>query len=133
MGVNMSQDEQFIEKLAVEHFPPEKQSEILDELNFRVGDAMMETLSEQQQSEYEAIINADQAVIDAWLNQNLPDYKNTPLYKEVAEGYDQDPEHIDPAKVVASVGWVEVNVPDIQEITNRIIETYKAELASTHV
>ncbi len=129
----MSQDEQFIEKLAIGNLPKEKQDSILEELNFRVGAAMMETLSEQQQNEYEAIINADQTVIDAWLTQHLPGYKETSLYKEVAEGYEEDPEHIDPAKVVASVGWVELNVPNYQEITNKVIETYKAELASDSV
>jgi hypothetical protein len=125
----MSQDEQFIEKLAITNLPQEKQNEVLEELNYRVGDAITETLSEQQQNEYEAIINADKIVIDAWLNQHLPNYKETALYEELAAGYDQDPEHIDPAKVVASIGWVELNVPTIQEITNKVIEDLKSELA----
>lgn len=126
----MSQDEQYIEKLAIQHLPKEKQDEILEELNFRVGDAITEKLSEQQQAEYTAIINADKKVIDAWLGNNLPTYKESVLYKEVLEGYNQDPERIDPAKVVASVGWVELNVPDIQQITDRVVENFRVELGS---
>lgn len=126
----MFQDEQLIEQLGIEALSADEQTKIIEEANRRVGDAVSENWTEQQQNEYQAIIDSDQAVIDAWLEHNVPDYKETDIYKEIAKGFDEDPEHIAPDKVVASIAWIQLNAPNAQEIAAKVVDTYKNELAS---
>ncbi|NCS83112.1 hypothetical protein GW746_01720, partial [Candidatus Saccharibacteria bacterium] len=105
-----------------------EQEEIITEAQRRLGEAISEGLSEQQLTEYQAIIDADQAVIDAWLEQNMPDYKETPLYQEAEAGFADDPDHTPGDKIVASAGWVQQNVPNLEEATKKTIEEYAQEL-----
>jgi hypothetical protein len=127
---NMYQEEQLIEQLGIANIPREKQLDILEEFNFKVGQALSGEYTEQQMNEYEAIINDDHAVIDAWLDQHVPDYKESPVYQELASGYDADPEHINPAKVFASLAWTQVNSPNAQDTISAVLEAFKRELAT---
>lgn len=124
----MYQEHQLVEQLGIGNLPQERQAGILEELNYKIGQAIAEGYSEQQTSEYEAIVNDDKEVIDAWLAQNVPDYKNSPVYKELASGYDEDPEHVNPAKVFASLAWTQVNSPNAQEVVTQVIDDFKKEL-----
>ncbi len=126
----MYQEEQLIEQLDIGNLPAEQQTEILDELNLRIGEKISASYTEQQTNEYEAIINDNHDVIDAWLEQHVPDYKNSPVYQEIAAGYEDDPEHINPAKVFASLAWTQVNTPNAQEVVAQVIDDFKKELAS---
>ncbi|MFZ1302046.1 MAG: DUF5663 domain-containing protein [Candidatus Microsaccharimonas sp.] len=127
----MYQDEQLIEQLGIGNLSEPQQEEILEHLNLRIGEAMSEGLTEQQITEYEAIINDDKAVIEAWLSQNAPNYKDSGVYQELAAGYDEDPEHINPEKVFASIAWTQVNSPNAQEVIARVIEDFKKELETS--
>jgi hypothetical protein len=124
----MYQEHQLVEQLGIGSLPQERQAEILEELNFKIGQAIAADYSEQQTKEYEAIVNDNKDVIDAWLAQNVPDYKNSPVYKELAADYSEDPEHINPAKVFASLAWTQVNSPNAQEIVTQVIDDFKKEL-----
>ncbi|MES2630838.1 MAG: DUF5663 domain-containing protein [Patescibacteria group bacterium] len=125
----MYQEDQLIEQLEIGHLSKESQAEILEDLNLRIGEAVSAELTEQQLTEYEAIINDNHDVIDAWLSQNAPEYKNSSAYKEIAAGYDQDPEHINPDKVFASLAWTQLNSPNAQEIAAKVIQDFKKELS----
>jgi hypothetical protein len=126
----MYQEDQLIEQLGIGNLPKERQTEILEELNYKIGQAITADYSEQQINEYEAIINDDHNVIDAWLAEHVPDYKESPVYQELASGYDDDPEHINPAKVFASMAWTQVNSPNAQEVVAKVLEDFKNELAT---
>jgi len=126
----MYQEDQLIEQLEIGNLPRERQVEILEELNLKIGEAISAGYSEQQVNEYEAIINDNHDVIDAWLEQNVPDYKDSPVYQELAAGYDTDPEHINPAKVFASLAWTQVNSPNAQEVVAQVVDDFKKELAT---
>ncbi len=126
----MYQEDQLIEQLGIGSLPQERQAEILEELNFKIGQAISADYTEQQINEYEAIVNDEHDVIDAWLAQYVPDYKESPVYKEIAASYDDDPEHINPAKVFASLAWSQLNSPNAKEIVDQTIEDFKKELAA---
>lgn len=119
-------DTQLIQELGIGHLNAEQQENILDEFHTQVGEILSENLSEAQLDEYESIINGDDAVIEAWLAANAPDYKNTPLYEEIEAGYDTDPDKVPAEKVIAYLGWVELNNPGIDEA----IVTVKANIQS---
>lgn len=126
----MYQDEQIIEQLGIGDWPEEKQREVLEIATVRFGNAITDSLTEQQFNEYKAIVDDNQEVIDAWLDQNVPDYKESPVYKEIQGGYDADPEKNNPAKLFASIAWIQVNVPNVQDIIAKALDEYKQELAS---
>lgn len=126
----MYQDEQIIEQLGIGDWPEEKQREVLEIATVRFGNAITDSLTEQQFNEYKAIVDDNHEVIDAWLDQNVPDYKESPVYKEIEGGYETDPEKNNPAKLFASIAWIQVNVPNVQDIIAKELDEYKQELVS---
>lgn len=125
--------EDIVKELGIGELSPKEREEILDELDVRTGAAISEKLDERQLEEYQGIIDGNQTIIDAWLDQNVPDYKNSAIYKEVQAGFSDDPEKIPGDKVVASIAWIEKNVPDIKEIVDSVREEYKEELRARNV
>jgi succinate dehydrogenase flavin-adding protein (antitoxin of CptAB toxin-antitoxin module) len=123
----MNSDDLIIE-LGIEHLTPEEQQRVLDELNMLVGEAMLGHLSEEQVSEYEAIINGEQEVITRWLTENDPNYADSVAYQQLAEGYDDDPDKVPADKVYASMAWIEKNNPNLGETVSMIKATLKANL-----
>ncbi len=127
----MQPDEYIIEKLSIEAFSKKEQNEMLDEVRMLIGDAVSDELTEQQLNEYEAIINANDEVIQPWLEQNVPDYKTNPVYQQFEDDYNSDPEHNDPAKLFATIAWIELNVPNRKEIADAVIKDYKKKHLAT--
>lgn len=117
-----------ITELGIEGYSPEEQQRVLDELNMLVGEAMLSHLSEEQVSEYEAIINGDQEVITSWLTTNDPNYRDSIAYQQLAEGYEDDPDKVPADKVYASMAWIEKNNPNLSETVAVIKATLKANL-----
>lgn len=123
----MYDEETILQELHATELSESEQQELLDQVGIRVGEVIEAQLSEQQMNEYKAIVDANQDVIFAWLDQNQPEYKEHQLYKELTLGYEEDPEKIQPEKVVASIGWVEANVPNVEEIVGKVVEAFKQE------
>lgn len=119
--------EEMIEQLEIGDLSPEDQKSALDLLDSKIGEEIVKSLDEQQLNEYDAIIDGDQRVIDAWLDQNYSDYKTSPVYEEAQAAFEDDPEGVPPEVVVASTAWVEKNVPNLPEIVENVIEKYKQE------
>ena len=126
----MYQREELIEQLAIQDWPEDNQNEAVEMAVFRIGEAITAELSEQQFNEYKAIVDDNHDVIDGWLDQNVPDYKESPIYQEFEQGYDEDPEKNNPAKLFASMAWVQMNVPNVPEVIAQALDTYKKELAA---
>ncbi len=125
------QDEQYIiDTLGINDWPEEKREPALVEATMRIGTAVIGDLNEQQFEEYKAIVDNNHDVINAWLEQNIPDYKQNTAYKEIEAGYETDPEKNSPAKLFATLAWVQTNVPDVQARINSALEQYKQELLS---
>lgn len=127
----MYQREDIIEKLGIETWPEDKQNEAVEVATHRIGAAVMEDISEQQFNEYEAIVNDSHDVINTWLESNVPDYKDSPVYQEFEAGYESDPEKNNPAKLFASLAWIQTNVPNINEVIDTTLAAYKQELAAS--
>ena len=124
----MQQEEQIIEHLGIEDLPKDEQLQIIEGATIRIGLAVDESLTDQQRNEYQAIIDDNQTVIDAWLSQNVPAYKDSPVYQEIEGGYSSDPERNRPEKLFASLAWVQLNIPNLQEVIDKALDAYKLEL-----
>lgn len=123
-------DEDLITELGLEHLTTDQQQDIIDELSVRIGQELLGQLTQTQIDEYEAIINGEQPVIDAWLAANDPEYKETVAYQELSVGYDEDPEKVPADKVYASMAWVEKNSPQLAETVATIKADIKARVAA---
>ena len=121
-------NDQLITELGIEMLTAEEQQHAIDELNMRVGEAIIGGLSEEQVNEYEAIINGNQEVITSWLQTNDPSYADTIAYQQLAEGFEDDPERVPADKVYASMAWVEKNNPSFGETVARIKQELKDSL-----
>lgn len=126
------QDEQYIiDRLDANDWSEDKKQEIVLEATMRIGESLLEGLDEQKTNEYKAIVDDNHDVINVWLDQNVPDYKDNPVYQEIEAGYEADPEKNNPAKLFSTIAWVQLNVPDLQDRIDSVLEQYRQELAST--
>jgi len=123
----MYQDEQIIAQLNIAELPDDEKSVVITEAQVRIGEIISEELTNEQLTEYQAIINGDEQVIDAWLEKNVPNYKDEAIYQSFEEGYESDPEHNSPAKLFASIAWVQLTVPHIQDLVAKALERFKQE------
>ncbi len=126
----MNTDEQIIEQLDIAAFPEQEKRALIEQAQLRIGESIRESLSDQKINEYQAIIDGNEQVINAWLDETIPDYKNAAVYQSLEEGSDSDPDHNDPAKIFASLAWVQINIPNIQEIVAKTLADFKQELAT---
>jgi len=126
----MSEDDQLIAELEIQNLTLEEQQNVLDELRMQIGEALASGYTDEQMAEYQAIIDDDHEVINAWLIANAPDYKSTTAYQQLAEGYDSDPDKVSPDKVYAYMAWVEKNSPELAETVARIKADVKANIDS---
>ena len=126
----MSEDEQLIAELEIQNLTPEEQQNVLNGLRMEIGEALVSGFDDAQLAEYQAIIDDDTEVINKWLAQNVPDYKSTVAYQQLAEGYDLDPDKVSPDKVYAYMAWVEKNSPELAETVARIKAEIKANIDS---
>lgn len=106
---------------------------IIDEAYERIGAVVSRDLSDEQQSEYQRIIDGDQSIIDDYLSAHLPGYKELPMYKQIVDGRNDNPEGVGADKVVASFDWVQRYVPDIQARTDEALNAYRQELLQSGV
>ena len=114
-------DQDLIAELGIEGLTPEEQATIIDNLNYDIGDALESSLSEEQLEEYQSIIDGDQAVIDAWLQHNVPHFKETPAFKELNEDADDIPAD----KVFASIAWIQFNAPHFEQVVAELKQKAK--------
>jgi hypothetical protein len=127
----MYQREDLIEQLGIQDLPQDEQNEIVEVATHRIGLAVTATLTEAQFNEYRAIVDDTKEVIDAWLASNVPEYKDSVIFQQFVEGYDDDPEKNSPEKLFATIAWIQVNVPNVQELIAKALNEYKQERAQT--
>lgn len=118
-----------IEELGLSKLTKQHQQRVLDELDMRVGEAMLSTLKADQIHEYEAIINGHQEVITTWLAENDPHYADTVAYQQLAQGFEDDPEKVPADKVYASMAWIEKNNPNLSQMVDTIKADIKAHVS----
>ena len=123
----MYQDEQIIEQLNIAALPDDEKEEVITEAQVRIGETISEELTDEQLAEYKAIIDGNEQVINAWLEKNVPHYKEEAIYQSFEEAYESDPEKNSPAKLFASIAWIQLTVPHIQDLVAKALDNFKQE------
>jgi hypothetical protein len=123
----MYQDEQIIQQLGIADLPDDQKEVLVSEAQVRIGEAISQQLTDEQLHEYQAIIDGDKQVIDSWLENNVANYEEAGAYQAFEEAYESDPEKNDPKKMFASLAWVQLNVPHLQEVVAQALESFRQE------
>ncbi len=126
--MDTSQPDAFIEMLGIVDRPAAEQQDILLEFQMRVGDQLMERATDEQNAEYRDIINDNREVIQRWLDQHAPDYRESEAFMLAQQQAAMEEDDIWPEKIYASMAWITVTFPDYQEIVAQVAEQYRQEL-----
>ena len=110
--------------LALEGFSFEEKEAIIDEVEQRIGSRPFENLPDWQAEEFQKIIYDDIAHIEWWLNENAPDYRESDEFKDAVEvaAEDGNPDNIRPEKIYATLKWIEKNIPDYDQIYDKVLQ-----------
>lgn len=125
----MFDDETLIEELNIGHLSAEDQEHELNMVRLHIGERISEGQSDEALEVYERIINDDKDFIHEWLLQNVPQYEENIVYQEIVAAEADDPEHNNPEKLFANLAWIQLNVPNIQEVVKNAVQSYKDEVA----
>lgn len=98
-----------------------------EQLEIRIGETMSNGLSEDQITEFERIIDKDQATVDGWYAQN-PDYQSDEMYQKLVDYFNGDESQAKNDYITAR--WLERNCPNYQDIINKSIDSLKEEISA---
>jgi len=118
----MTEDQELISELGIENLSEVEQGHVVDALTMKIGEALAAELSEKQLEEFQAIIDGDDDIINNWLAENEPDYKDNPAY----EVFVDEGEGVPAEKMYAYTAWLGVNKPDFQDIVAEMKADIKA-------
>lgn len=126
-------DDQFLQDIGLADLPEEQRKPFLqhvyDQLEYRVGVRLSEGMSDAQLEEFESIIDRKPEVIDAWVAQYAPDYRNDQLFGKIhaASGLPAEDPRI--KAEFAATKWLEVNRPDYRDVVAATLDELKAEIS----
>lgn len=119
-----------VQEFNIGDLSPEQQTALIEQYTFELGEAISEGVPQERLDEFTEIINGNDDVIDAWLTDHAPGYREDPAFAELRAGYDDDPERVPAEKVYASIGWVRVNRPDFDAVNTRTKQAFRERIAA---
>jgi hypothetical protein len=127
-------DEKFLQDIGLNDLPEEQKKPFLqhiyDELELRVGTKLSEGMSDEQLSEFEAIIDHKEEVVTAWLQKYSADYRNDPVFMQLQKVMQVDVEDLNLRSEYAATKWLEINRPDYKSVVSQVLEGIKQEINS---
>ncbi len=127
-------DEKFLIDAGLGGLPDEQKKPFLqhiyNELEMRVGTKLSEGLSEDQLTEFEKIIDRDDAAIMVWLTKFAADYYNDNSFKKLQEVTGLGINDNNLRAEYAATKWLELNRPDYKSVVMLVIDDLKREIAA---
>ncbi len=127
-------DDKFLADIGLNDLPEDQKQPFLqhiyEELELRVGTRLSDGLSDAQLEQFEKIIDRDQATIDGWVQQFVPNFADDEVFKrmQVATKLDSTDPNLK-AEYVATK-WLEVNRPDYRQVVALVLDELKQEILS---
>jgi len=107
-------DDGFLESLGLSSLSVDEKQSLLhciyEELQLRVGSRLADAMSDARLEEFASIIDRDYDRILSWLDANVPDFLDDPLFQNISVALEGQPQ----AEIVCSyvsTKWLEVNAP----------------------
>lgn len=125
-------DDKFLEDVGLSSLPDDQKKPFLqhiyDELELRVGTRLSEGMTDAQLAEFESIIDRRDDVINAWLNQNVPDYRNDEAFARIQQATGLDVNDPGLRAEFAATKWLEINRPDYRDVVASVLDELKREI-----
>lgn len=128
-------DENFLNEIGLGAMPEDQKQPFLQhiygELELRVGTKLSEGMNEQQLSEFEAIIDRRDGVVDGWINSYAPNYAQDEVFQKLKTNTGKSNDNDADLKAeYAATKWLEINRPDYQDVVKSVLEELKTEISS---
>lgn len=128
-------DQDLIKQLNIEDFSEDDQEIILVEVEDVIGDRLFASMPEEKRNEFQEIVYDNIDHINWWLQENDPNYRESEYFQDIVEIVNEDgnPDNIRPEKVYATSRWIDINVPNYDEITTQVVEEFKDKNWAEHI
>lgn len=127
-------DEKFLEETGLNSLPEEQKKPFLqhiyDELELRVGTKLSSGMTDEQLREFESIIDRKNEVVQAWLDNNIPNYVNDVIFQQLQSSTGLDVGDSNLKADYAATKWLEVNRSDYRQVVAEVLEGLKSELVA---
>ena len=128
-------DEKFLNDIGLNQLPEDQKrpflQHIYEELELRVGTKLSDGLSDHQLAEFEGIIDQKQYMINAWLNNNLPNYQADQTYMQMQSAAKVDVNDSTLKSEYAATKWLEINRPDYKQVVAEVLDTLRKEIVAS--
>lgn len=126
-------DDKFLQDIGLGEMPEDQRGAFLQhiysELELRVGTQLADGLNDYQLKEFESIIDRNDDVIIAWLEQNSPNYHTEETFVRIQQSLGiNDPNDPQLRAEFAATKWLEVNRPDYRSVVSQTLEALKQEI-----
>ncbi|MEI7689784.1 MAG: DUF5663 domain-containing protein [Candidatus Saccharibacteria bacterium] len=125
-------DDKFLESIGLNDMPEDQKKPFLqhiyDELELRVGTKLSDGMSDEQLSEFEAIIDQKDDVVRSWLDKNAPNYHNDETFIKMQQASQMDVNDPGLRSEYAATKWLETNRPDYKSVVAQVLEDLKKEV-----
>jgi hypothetical protein len=125
-------DEKFLEDIGLNDLPDDQKKPFLqhiyDELELRVGTKLSDGMSDEQLTEFEAIIDRKDEVVTGWLAEHVPNYHNDAVFMQLQTATKLDVNDPNLRAEYAATKWLEVNRPDYRDVVAKVLDGLKAEV-----
>lgn len=126
-------DEKFLDEIGLRDLPNDQKrpflQHIYEELELRVGTRLSDGLSDEQLEEFESIIDHKTDVINNWLEKNIPQYSNDPLFIRLQTANKLSENDINLRSEYAATKWLELNRSDYRNVVGQVLEELKKEIS----
>lgn len=127
-------DDKFLADIGLNDLPDDQKQPFLqhiyEELELRVGTRLSDGLSDTQLEEFEKIIDRDQATIDRWIMQHVPNYATDEVFVRMQQATKLDATDSNLKAEYVATKWLEVNRPDYRQVVAQVLDELKREIIS---
>jgi len=125
-------DDQFLNDVGLGNLPEEQKKPFLqhtyDQLEYKVGIRLSEGMTDEQLTEFEAIIDRKPEVVAAWLQTNAPNYQNEEVFTRLMEASKLPATDAGLQAEYAATKWLEVNRSDYRDVVAATLDEIKREI-----
>lgn len=126
-------DNSFLDDIGLGAMPEEQKAPFLqhvyEQLEYRVGMRLSEGLTDAQLEEFEGIIDRSENAVNSWIQFNVPNYTQDPLYQKLQSGLGLPVGDQNLAAEYAATKWLEVNRTDYREVVASTLNELKQEIS----
>ncbi len=127
-------DDKFLADIGLNDLPEDQKQPFLqhiyEELELRVGTRLSDGLSDAQLEQFEKIIDRDQATIDEWIQQFVPNYVEDQVFVRMLAATTLEANDPNLKAEFVATKWLEVNRPDYRQVVAEVLEELRKEIIS---